>query len=110
MTRWMLMAQGVYYALTGAWPLVSMATFESVTGPKTDDWLVHMVGALAVAIGVTLVGSAPRRDPSSALLLAGAAAAAFASIDLVYALNGTISWVYLADAVLEILFLLGIAM
>ena len=46
--------QSAYYILTGLWPLVHFASFELVTGPKTDDWLVRMVGLLVVLIGVTL--------------------------------------------------------
>ena len=42
--RTALTVQGLFYVVTGLWPLVSLSTFEFVTGPKTDDWLVHMVG------------------------------------------------------------------
>lgn len=106
--RLLLGGQGVYYLVTGVWPLVSLRTFEMVTGPKTDDWLVHTVGVLAVVIGATLLVGARRRSPSAeTLVLAGGAAAAFAGVELVYALGGMISRVYLADAVVEILFLAG---
>jgi hypothetical protein len=46
--RWrrrILALQALYYLATGLWPLVHLPSFEAVTGPKTDDWLVHMVGA-----------------------------------------------------------------
>src|SRR5438270_11614006 len=42
------LVQGVYYLLTGVWPLVSIDTFQMVTGPKTDLWLVQTVGALII--------------------------------------------------------------
>jgi energy-converting hydrogenase Eha subunit E len=105
-SRYLVMTQGVYYVLTGLWPLVSMSSFEAVTGPKLEDWLVHTVGVLAVAIGVTLL-VATRRTTLSAetFTLAAGAAVAFASIDLVYALRGTISPIYLADAAVEVTFL-----
>jgi hypothetical protein len=32
--------------MTGLWPLVSIGTFQQVTGPKTDLWLVKTVGVL----------------------------------------------------------------
>ena len=48
----LLWFQGGYYLIMGAWPLVSLETFEMVTGPKTDHWLVQTVGAL-VAFGGT---------------------------------------------------------
>jgi hypothetical protein len=38
--------QGTYYAATGLWPILWMRSFEAVTGPKQDHWLVKTVGAL----------------------------------------------------------------
>jgi len=108
-TRLFLAAQGLYYLLAGIWPLVSMSTFEAVSGPKTDHWLVRMVGLLAAVIGVTLLLgirlSAPR---SEVIALALLSATSFAAIDLVYGLSGRISSVYLADAAIEILLILGV--
>ncbi len=40
-------AQGLYLLLTGMWPLVHYRSFEWVSGPKVDDWLVKCVGGLA---------------------------------------------------------------
>lgn len=48
-------AWGTYYVVTGLWPLIHLTSFEAVTGPKTDDWLVHMVGLLAASIGLALL-------------------------------------------------------
>jgi len=95
--------QGVYYVLTGVWPLASMPTFEAVTGPKTDDWLVRMVGLLAAVIGgVLLLAIRAGRVTREVLLLAAGTAASFAAIDIVYASGGRISPIYLADAVVEL--------
>jgi ABC-type branched-subunit amino acid transport system permease subunit len=103
--------QAAYYVATGVWPLVHLSSFEAVTGPKTDDWLVHMVGLLAAVIGAAL-GLAVARDrqgtPEVAVLAAGAALA-FAAIDFWYVLNGTISPIYLADALVELVLLVGLA-
>lgn len=38
--------QAVYYFVTGAWVLVHLQSFMAVTGPKTDLWLVKIVGLL----------------------------------------------------------------
>jgi hypothetical protein len=57
-SRSMIAAQGLYYILTGLWPVVSMQSFELVTGPKTDDWLVQTVGLLLAVIGMTLLARA----------------------------------------------------
>ena len=102
--RGLLAFQGVYYLLTGLWPLVHMSSFEAVTGPKTDDWLVRTVGLLAAAIGATLGVAAARqqtRAPEVVVLAAGAAFA-FGAIDLWYGLSGRISPIYLADAAVQL--------
>ena len=101
--RRVLTAQSLYYVVTGLWPLVHLRSFELVTGPKTDDWLVHMVGLLAAVIGLVL-GQAVVRDrlhTAEITLLAVAAAVAFAAIDLWYGLSGRISAIYLADAAVQ---------
>ena len=36
-------AQGLYLLATTAWPLVHYRSFEWVTGPKADRWLVQTV-------------------------------------------------------------------
>jgi hypothetical protein len=97
------LGQGLYYVATGVWPLVSMPTFEAVTGPKVDHWLVKTVGVLVTAIGVVLALAGWRRrvEPEPALLAAGSAAG-LAAIDTVYATKGRISKIDLLDAVLEI--------
>lgn len=96
-------AQGAYFSAAGLWPLVHMRSFEAVTGPKRERWLVKTVGALALTIGGTLLFSAWRRDvsPTAAALGAGTAAA-FAGIDVWYAGKGRISPVYLLDALVEL--------
>ena len=68
--------QGLYYLVTGIWPLLSMRTFEAVTGPKADKWLVKTVGVLVGVVGAVLMLSARRRHvaPEPALLAAGSAA------------------------------------
>jgi hypothetical protein len=95
--------QGVFYLLTGVWPLVSMATFVAVTGPKVDLWLVETVGVLVAVIGaVLLLGAWRARVGPELVLLAVGSAGGLAAIDLVYALSDRIRDVYLLDAVAEI--------
>jgi energy-converting hydrogenase Eha subunit E len=101
--RDVLRAQGAYFLMTGLWPLVHMASFEAVTGPKVDDWLVRMVGLLAAVIGGTLYLAAQRGTRAlEVMVLAVSSALAFAAIDTWYAMKGRISPIYLADAALEI--------
>jgi len=100
--RAVLRAQAAYYGATGLWPLVHMRSFEAVTGPKNDDWLVRMVGLLTVAIGGALWPRASTGAiPSQIRALAIGAAASYFAIDLVYSARRVISPIYLLDAVAE---------
>lgn len=94
--------QGLYYLLTGVWSLVSIDTFQRVTGPKTDLWLVRTVGVLVAAVGATLLVAAARRSvPPEVPVLATASAVGLGGIDTVYAARGRIARIYLVDAILE---------
>jgi hypothetical protein len=109
--RWRLLAiQSGYYGITGIWPILHLRSFEAVTGPKIDDWLVHMVGLLAAAIGLVLGAATVRnrvRSPDI-VLLAISSAAAFAAIDIWYGVSGRISSIYLADAGVQIGLIAGL--
>lgn len=97
-----LMGQGVFYVFSGVWPILSLRTFEAVTGPKTDGWLVKTVGGLIASVGATLVRGARRRDVASETIFLGASSAGvlgFAS--LWFAMRGRISKIYLLDAAVE---------
>jgi hypothetical protein len=96
------LAQGVYYVLTGIWPLVNIASFQAVTGPKTDIWLVDTLGILIFVIGCILCLAAYQRNKMpEVLLLAGASAAALAGVDIYFVMHDIISPVYLLDAFVE---------
>jgi hypothetical protein len=100
----LIAGQAVYYVVTGIWPVIHLRSFEAVTGPKADDWLVHMVGLLAAVIGITL-GAAVLSDQTRgtvASTLAITSASAFAAIDLWYGLSGQISAIYLGDAAVQV--------
>jgi hypothetical protein len=100
--RLTLSLQASYYLLTGIWPIVHLASFEAVTGPKTDDWLVRTVGAFAMVIGASLAVAARQRDTTPVtIVLAAGAALAFLTVDVAYVLVGRISPIYLADALAE---------
>ena len=98
------MTQGLYFAATGLWPIVSITTFQMVTGPKTDLWLVKTVGVLVIAIGAVLIVAALRRRITpEILLLAVTSALGLAAIDVIYVSRGRISPVYLLDAAAELI-------
>ena len=93
--------QAGYYVVTGVWPLVHRRSFERVTGPKVDFWLVRTVGVLVSAIGAGLALGARRRVSSELEATAILAAVGLAAIDVAEVARGRVSPVYLADALLE---------
>jgi hypothetical protein len=98
----LLAAHAAYYIATGVWPLVSRRTFEGLTGPKADFWLVQTVGVLVAAIGGGLAQNLRRREASPELrTIALASAAGLALIDVIYVSRRRIRPVYLADAAAE---------
>ena len=100
--------QAIFYIVTGVWPFVSIRSFEAVTGPKVDRWLVKTVGALVAVIGSALaLASRHRQLAPEVVLVAAGSAAALATIDTVYVAKRRISPVYLLDAVAEIALVAG---
>jgi hypothetical protein len=95
----MAVGHGIALIGLGAWPVVSMRTFERVTGPKHDDWLVRTVGGLCIAIGTGLV--AGRDRPTVVRPLGIASAATFLVADVIGYRSGRLRAVYLLDAVAE---------
>ena len=105
-------AQGIYFLVTGVWPIVSVKTFEMVTGKKTDHlvtgregdhWMLNTISALFIAIAIVLLAAAWRRRITiDAALLAIASALALTVIDVVYVARGTIRPIYLLDAAIEV--------
>ena len=93
--------QAGYYVVTGVWPLVHRRSFERITGPKVDYWLVRTVGVLVAAIGAGLAVGARTRVSPQLEVTAVLAAGGLAAIDVVETGRGRISPVYLADALLE---------
>lgn len=49
------LVQGIYFFVTGVWPLISTNTFQMVTDPKTDLWLVKTVGIILATIGAVRI-------------------------------------------------------
>jgi hypothetical protein len=100
--------QGSYYLATGLWPLFSRRSFEAVTGPKEDFWLVETLGLLIAAVGSALLMSSTRRRQSPEVVALGVgSAAALGGAGAVFALRGRISKIYLAEAGLEALIIVA---
>lgn len=107
MYRSVTVVQGLYFLMTGLWPLLSIRTFMQVTGPKTDVWLVKTVGALVTAIAASLLVAGMRGDVQSpTIVLALGSAAGLAVIDVIYVLKRVIAPIYLADAGAEVVLII----
>jgi hypothetical protein len=100
--------QVTYFVLTGVWPIVHLRSFEAITGPKVDGWLVRTVGLLVTVIGLA-IGVAAWRGVFSpeVMLLAVSSAGSLAVIDVVYVAQRRIAKVYLLDALAEAILILG---
>jgi hypothetical protein len=80
----------------------------AVTGPKVDVWLVRTVSVLVTVVGEVIAMAAWRRAITpEILLLAVGCAAALAAVDVVYVARRVIPRIYLADAVAELLLIVG---
>jgi len=108
--------QGAYFLATGIWPLVSVESFQMVTGPKTDHlgtemgdhWLLITVGVLITVVAVPLLTAACRRVlHAEVILLAIGSALGLTEIEIIYVWRGAIPPIYLLDAALEVLLLFG---
>jgi hypothetical protein len=95
--------QGAYWLATGVWPILHIKSFEAITGPKDDKWLVKTAGLLISCIGGFLLykGLSQKTDDAD-LALGVSSAAALTAIDVWYTAEGKISPIYLADAVTEV--------
>lgn len=97
-------AQGSFNVLGGAWPIVSLRTFEAIYGPKKlDVYLQKASGALFMASGLALLRT-DRSGPAvrAARRIGMGVAAAYLAIDLIYVPKGEIHKTYLLDAAMEV--------
>jgi len=108
LTSALALGQGAFYAATGVWPILHLRSFEAVTGPKTDGWLVKTVGGLVGVVGGALLAAGRRGHVSRELrAVAVGSAAVLTAIDVVYVSKGRISPIYLLDAVAEAALIAG---
>lgn len=100
--RVLAMGHGVYWVVSGIWPILHIRSFEAITGPKVDRWLVKAVAGLITAIGLGLVQGAKndRTTPELETIAVGSALG-LTAIDLVYVSKRRISPIYLLDAVVH---------
>lgn len=103
MKDYVSIAQGLFYLLTGLWAIVSIRTFQMVTGPKRDLWLVKTVGAIVAVVGAVLILAGLRSQVTFEIfVLAVGNCLALAAVDINYVSKGVIAKIYLWDAAAEI--------
>jgi len=87
---------------------VHLPSFLAVTGPKTDLWLVQFFGALVCVPGVVLLHAAWTGSILAAAIITGFASAIVLMIgDIFFVVRRIIPPIYLADAAVEFLLLIG---
>jgi hypothetical protein len=98
--RSLALVHALYFMIGGAWAVMGKRTFEAVTGPKADYWLVRTVGGLLSVAGVVLALASIRNRLTAEIQLLGIGmSGVLASVSLVYALKGRIRSIYLLDSV-----------
>jgi hypothetical protein len=103
--RLLLWIEGLYSLVTAVWPIVHIDSFMEVTGPKTDVWLVKTVSVLILAIAVFLLLQLRYASPVIPVaVLALIMSAGLIVIDFYYPSINRISDVYMADGVIQVIF------
>jgi hypothetical protein len=103
--------QGLIYVVSGGWPLVHLRSFEAVTGPKVDGWLVKTVAGSLVSVGIAELLAARRNEVTMSLAVAGAGVAATLGTVAGYnAATGRIRKIYFGDAAMEAALVIGWAL
>lgn len=93
------LAHALYFVVGGLWSVAARRSFEAITGPKTDYWLVRTVGGLLTAIGAVIgLAGVRRRLTPEMRWLAISTSGVLAAIDVVYTAAGRVRPVYLLDA------------
>lgn len=101
-------AQGLFYVVTGLWPIVHLESFLAVTGPKTDLWLVQTLGALLVGVGgVMLLSTTEERLGLTCKRLGVAVSGVLAGAEVSFFLRGHTATTHLVHAAIEALFVVA---
>lgn len=95
-------AHGLFNILGGAWPIVSLRSFEWVFGKKREVYLEMTIGGLMISAGLSQLQShATTEGVDHARRLGLAVATTFLAIDMIYVARGVVRKTYLLDAVME---------
>lgn len=100
-------AHGLFNIVGGAWPMVSVRSFETVFGRKTDRWLQRTTAGLLIGLGWAQTRAAADGQWSHARRIGVTTAVTLLAIDLIYVPKGRIRKTYLLDAAMEAAWLLA---
>lgn len=96
-----LLVQAGYYLVAGMWPVAHVRSFEAITGPKPDRFVVESAGMLFAASGVALAAAGLTGRNRSAHVLS--AAVPTVSAIMAYRHRTVVRPTYHADAVAQLL-------
>lgn len=106
--KWLLRFEGFFYLLTGLWPLFHLPSYIRMTGCNADSWQLATVGALLTLNGFSfLLESRSRMISKSIIALAIAVPVILLWVDVFYVFSGVIAPIYMIDAMVENLILIG---
>lgn len=96
-------AQGLFNLAGGAWPIVSLRSFEWVYGKKTDIFLQKTVGGLLVSVGYAQLAAEPSTKGLAVARRIGISTAlTLLTVDLFYIPKGEMRNTYVQDALMEV--------
>ncbi len=78
--RWVMLAQGAYYVITGLWPLVHFPSFAEVVGQQINPFQAQAFGAVIIVVGAALIEAARREPPGAYPTMLGTAVASAIAI------------------------------
>jgi hypothetical protein len=91
--------QGGWYVVNGIWPLLSMRSFEAVSGPKPDAFQTRTAAVLFLAAGLALQPWSDQPSTDGTRILAAASAAGTAGV--IWAHARSLRRPLLAESLLE---------
>lgn len=97
--------QAFYFLFTSVWPLINIKSFLSVTGEKTDLWLVKTVSILLLPYCLLLFYLSFNNKKNSIIVVSILLCSlGLIIIDIYYYLANVINEAYLIDAGFQMLF------
>ncbi|MCL5958916.1 MAG: hypothetical protein M1358_06275 [Chloroflexi bacterium] len=83
--RLTLQFQGIYYLVTGLWPVLHRASFVALVGPKPDVFQLQSTAGLIAVIGGIITAAARAREPGWLPLMLGlGSASALGSVEIAH--------------------------